>query len=124
MNTQIIHIVRNGQEIGAWPAFLITKLVKESIISPNDTFWLEGMTEQRLVSDIVDAQQATPPPLPDILQPVAVQSAKVKFSDALNLVFYFGVAGLIVGPFIFLVGFFLYSVVIVGLLGGFAAALK
>lgn len=124
MNTQIIHIARNGEEIGAWPVFLVSQLVKEGAVLASDSFWLEGMTEQRLVADILGAQQTTPPPLPDSLQSVALKTAKVKFSDALNLVFYFGVAGLIVGPFIFVVGFFLYSVVIVGLLGGFAAAFK
>jgi hypothetical protein len=45
MNTQIIHIARNGEQIGAWPMALIADMVKNGSVEPTDHWWIEGMSE-------------------------------------------------------------------------------
>lgn len=45
MNTQIIHIARNGEEIGAWPANLIADMTKSGSVRATDYWWIEGMSE-------------------------------------------------------------------------------
>ena len=45
MNTQIIHIARNGQEIGAWSPPTVASMRKKGDIQASDYWWVEGMPE-------------------------------------------------------------------------------
>jgi TM2 domain-containing membrane protein YozV len=60
MNTQIIHIARNGEEVGAWPANLIADMTKSGSVRPTDHWWVEGMSDWQPMAAL-----HTPPPAAD-----------------------------------------------------------
>jgi TM2 domain-containing membrane protein YozV len=63
MNTQIIHIARSGEEIGAWPAGVVSDMRKTGSIAPTDHWWVEGMSDWQPMSALhTPAPAAAPAP--------------------------------------------------------------
>jgi TM2 domain-containing membrane protein YozV len=60
MNTQIVHIARNGQEVGAWPANLIADMTKAGAVQPTDHWWVEGMSDWQPMAALQSPAPATP----------------------------------------------------------------
>jgi hypothetical protein len=60
MNTQIIHIARGGEEIGAWPANLVADMRKKGNITADDHWWIEGMSEWQPMANLQTAPGKSP----------------------------------------------------------------
>ncbi len=55
VSTQIVHIVRDEQTIGSYPAWIVPHLVETWQINREDRWYCEGMGETLAVSELVSA---------------------------------------------------------------------
>ncbi len=45
MNSTLIHIARNGEEIGSWPLDLVQTMRTTGSLKPTDHWWSEGLAD-------------------------------------------------------------------------------
>ena len=53
MSSALVHITRDGEPVGAWPLFMLPRLVDNGTVTLYDGAFIEGMSEIALVQDFL-----------------------------------------------------------------------
>jgi hypothetical protein len=94
----MVHVARDGVEIGAWPLALIRSLYTAGELDPTDHYWTEGAADWKPLFDLLLSETASPaePTLPggqkifytldgkEILGPIATDQFVLEHLDRLE----------------------------------------
>jgi len=107
MNSNIITIVREGEPLGSYPAWIVPHLVQTARVFPEDSWYCEGMTEALPVEDLLGALRPDRTVMVSNFPPPALQSAEPRgvrvvtgFRQIFVVTFYVILAAIIASPLI------------------------